>query len=286
VLPAILSRAGTLPATHAVDGDQIAPGHIYVAPPDHHVEVDGGMLRVTRSPRENGVRPSIDVLFRSVARERRGNAVAVVLSGTLDDGTSGLRAVRQSGGRTVVQDPDDADFPGMPRSATLYGNPEFIVPLAEMADTLTKLVRELPVLPRVPAEEVPAMQEDLADDEVEKGPPSPFTCPECGGTLFERDVDGLLQFRCRVGHGYTAESLLAAQDPHLEAALYAAVVALEERADLSRRMARRMEQSVGGASAQRYWTQAEEIERQATVVREAVAKLRAQDDVDAEDEAG
>src|SRR3954470_4035795 len=116
VLPEILTRAGVLPARHAVDGQVIEAGHIYVAPPDRHLELVGDALRVTRGPRENGVRPSVDTLFRSVARSNPGNAVAVVLSGTLDDGTSGMITVRDSGGRTIVQDPDEADFPGMPAS--------------------------------------------------------------------------------------------------------------------------------------------------------------------------
>lgn len=272
VLPAILQRAGALPARHARDGEKLQPARIYVAPPDHHLEVEDGQLLVSRSPRENGVRPSVDTLFRSVARERRGNAVAVVLSGTLDDGTSGLLAVRQAGGRTVVQDPEDADFPGMPRSALRFGAPEFVAPLEDLSKLIARLVAELPGPSIVPPEEVEVKQEELSG-EVDKGPPSMFTCPECGGTLFEKEIDGLLQFRCRVGHGYTAETLLTAQDPHLESALYAAIVALEERSDLSRRMARRMEQMGRSASGARYWRQAEETERQASLIRDAVAML-------------
>jgi two-component system, chemotaxis family, protein-glutamate methylesterase/glutaminase len=272
VLPAILARAGPLPAAHAADGDEVRPGRIYVAPPDHHLEVEDGRLVVSRSPRENGVRPSVDTLFRSVARERRGNAVAAVLSGTLDDGTSGLLAVRQAGGRTVVQDPDDADFPGMPRSALRFGWPEFVAPLEELPGLLCRLVEGLPLPAVVASEEIEVKQEELSG-EIDKGAPSQFTCPDCGGTLFEKEIEGLLQFRCRVGHGYTAETLLAAQDPHLESALYAAIVALDERSDLSRRMARRMEQAGRGGSAARYRRQAEETERQASLIREAVANL-------------
>ena len=144
LLPEILTRAGDLPARHATDGDAIEACRIYVAPPDQHLLVDGATVRVTRSPRENGVRPSVDLLFRSVARGRGSRSVAVVLSGMLDDGTAGLAAVGERGGRTIVQDPDDAIFPSMPENAKRYAAPEFVVPVSEMGALIASLVAELP----------------------------------------------------------------------------------------------------------------------------------------------
>jgi two-component system chemotaxis response regulator CheB len=275
LLPEILTRAGELPARHAVDGEPVEPGRIYVAPPDRHLLVAGDVVRVVRTPKENGVRPSVDTLFRSVARSRGARAVAVVLSGTLDDGTAGIVAVAEAGGRTVVQDPADAMFPGMPESARQFGHPEFVVKVSEMGELLAELVRGLPESANLEDVAVDALE---ADAERSNGTPSAFTCPDCGGTLFEREVDGILQFRCRVGHGYTADALVSEQQEKLESALYAAIVALEERADLSRRMARRMEQVGNTPFAHRYFTQADETERQASVVRETVSRLRETDE--------
>lgn len=270
LLPAILSRAGDLPATHASDGERLLPGRVYVAPPDRHLLLDGATLRVTRTAKENGLRPSVDTLFRSVARARGPLAIAAVLSGTLDDGTAGLIAVADAGGRTIAQDPEEAVFPGMPASAVRYAAPHFVVSLADMGALVVKLVSELPDTAEI--EEVDPVEAELASG-TEQGPPSVFTCPECGGTLFESDTDGLLKFRCRVGHGYSADGLLIEQQAHLEAALYAAVVALEERADLSRRMGRRMEHAGKPRIADRYFGQAEETEHQARVVLNAVNQL-------------
>lgn len=270
LLPAILSRAGPLTAVHGSDGGDIEAGRIYIAPPDRHLLLEGDTLRVTRAPRENGVRPSVDSLFRSVARSRGEQAIGVVLSGTLDDGTAGLVAIAESGGRTVVQDPAEAVFPGMPASAVRYANPQFVLPLHDIGPLVTKLVAELPEPATDDAEEGDAVDVDTATDQRR---PSAFTCPECGGTLFEQESEEVLQFRCRVGHGYSADSLLIDQQDHLESALYGAIVALEERADLSRRMGRRMDRSGKPVIARRYFTQAEETEEQARVVREAVGRL-------------
>lgn len=269
LLPSILSRAAALPATHAEDEEAARAGRIYVAPPDHHLLLEGDTLRVVRTPKENGVRPSVDALFRSVARHRGERSVGIVLSGTLDDGTAGLAAIGSAGGRTVVQDPEEAVFPGMPTSAVRHANPQFVVPLAEIGPLVTKLVTELP----------PPTGDAVDPDDGDVGvhphrdPASPFTCPDCGGTLFEGEAQGLVRFRCRVGHAYSADSLAVEQQRHLESALYAAVVALQERADLCRRMARRMEQSGRPHVAQRYLDQAASVDEQAKVVHDAAHVL-------------
>lgn len=116
-LPEILASAGTLPVSHASDSEEIRGGSIYVAPPDHHLMLDGRSMRLTRGPRENRFRPAVDVLFRSAALYYGPRAIGVVLSGSLDDGASGLYAIKDRGGMTVVQDPADALFPDMPRNA-------------------------------------------------------------------------------------------------------------------------------------------------------------------------
>ncbi|HZU78933.1 MAG TPA: chemotaxis protein CheB, partial [Acidimicrobiales bacterium] len=108
VLPSILGRHSRLPTSHPADGEPLLAGHAYVAPPDHHLVVEDGRMRLNRGPRENGNRPAADPLFRSVAAVYGRSAAGVVLSGALDDGTSGLAAVKRAGGMTIAQDPEEA----------------------------------------------------------------------------------------------------------------------------------------------------------------------------------
>ncbi len=246
VLPEILTRASRLPATHPADGDEIEYGRIYVAPPDHHMTVAGGRIRVQRGPTENGVRPAIDPLFRSAAREYGSRVVAVVLTGSLDDGTAGLAAVKNAGGIAVVQDPAEAFAPSMPRSAMEYVPVDHVLPLRELGVLLSSLTEEhAEDGPTAASPHIDPMEPDLANPEIalreadRPGRVSVFSCPECNGTLWETEDDGILRFRCRVGHVYSQDSMLAAQTDSVDRALWAALRSLEERAALTRRMAER-----------------------------------------------
>jgi chemotaxis response regulator CheB len=142
-LPGLLAHRGALPATHAVQGERVRPGHVFIAPPDHHLVLDRGTVRLTRGPRENWARPAIDPLFRSAARAYGPCVIGVVLTGMLNDGSAGLRAVRAAGGVAVVQDPVEAAVPDMPWSALRHAGADFIVPLAAMPGLLTRLAGEL-----------------------------------------------------------------------------------------------------------------------------------------------
>jgi two-component system chemotaxis response regulator CheB len=142
VLPSILSRAGALPATHATDREPIECGRIYVAPPDRHLLLNNGRILVTRGPRENGHRPAIDPLFRTAAKAHGSRVIGVLLSGTMDDGTAGLMAIKRSGGMVVVQDPRDALYGGMPASAIEQVEVDHIVPASDLAPLLIRLVNE------------------------------------------------------------------------------------------------------------------------------------------------
>src|SRR5438105_1193476 len=275
VLPHILSSRGPLPARHAADGERLEAGTVYVAPPDQHLVVQPGRVRVTGEPRENGVRPSVDTLFRSAALAYGPAVVGVVLSGTLDDGTAGLIAIKQHGGVAVVQDPAEAVFPSMPANAARFADPDHIVPLDKVPSLLAGIVEEWAEERRARARQTSDAQDqpDDASAAAQHGEPSEFTCPECGGTLWEQQEGDLLRFRCRVGHAYSVESLLADQREALEAALWGAVVALEERADLSTRLAQRMEDRGRGHRAGRYRREADDARRRAALVREAIAHL-------------
>jgi two-component system chemotaxis response regulator CheB len=151
-LPRILDRAGVLPAAAAVDGEPLRPGRVYVAPPDLHLLVVDGLVRTSRGPRQNGVRPSADPLFRSAALYGGPRTIGVVLSGTLDDGALGAAAVEQRGGYVIVQDPDDAAYDSMPRCALATTRHPAIRPAGKIAELLTRLTREEVV---VPADEPP-----------------------------------------------------------------------------------------------------------------------------------
>ncbi len=269
VLPEIIERASGLPTHHATDGEKLRAGHVYVAPPDRHLTIRGDVIRVTDGPKENGARPAVDVLFRSIADSYRERAIAVVLTGMLDDGTAGAIAVKRRGGFVVVQDPSDAMFPAMPASAVRYAAPDHVAPVREIGALLVELVAKAAREGRRGS----SSTSTTADEEV----PSEFTCPDCGGTLFHDNDPGAMHFRCRVGHAYSPESLLVGKEAALEAALWAAVVALEERADLTRRLSRRMSPSSPSAG-ERYLSQVHEMEEHAVLIRELLASIKLRTD--------
>jgi len=259
---------------------------VYVAPPDQHLVIHPGRVCITDEPRENGVRPSVDTLFRSAAHAYGPAVIGVVLSGTLDDGTAGLMAIKQHGGVAVVQDPAEAVFPSMPANAARFADPDHIVSLDKVPALLVGIVEEWSEQRRVRAERHTDDEAQPADASAaaQNGDPSEFTCPECGGTLWEQQEGDLLRFRCRVGHAYSTESLLADQREALEGALWGAVVALEERADLATRLAGRMEGRGRSHRAGRYNREAGDARRRAGIVREAIThlSLTESDDADAD----
>jgi two-component system, chemotaxis family, protein-glutamate methylesterase/glutaminase len=242
VLPRILSRAGKLPARHPRDGERLASGVIFAAPPDRHLVVDDGRVWLSAGPRESGHRPSGDVLLRSVARSCGDRAAGVVLSGTMDDGTAGLRAVRAVGGMALVQDPEEAAFPGMPAAAIEEADPQIVGPVTGLAGHLCQWVDELPKVSSLEAVVSETDPEPADSDEL-----TPLTCPECGGTLWVHDEFGARRFRCRVGHAFSIDGMLLGKQTAVERALWAAVVALEERADLTRRVVKRMRDAGTGS---------------------------------------
>lgn len=294
-LPQILSRAGPLPAAHAKDGDPIAHGRIVIAPPDHHLLISGERVHLSRGPREHGHRPSADALFRSAARHHDGQVIGVVLSGMLGDGALGLARIVAQGGVGIVQDPDDAAYSPMPKRAVALAKPQHIVPLDDIAPLIVQTVRtEAPAADATVAVAAAAdsdeqlvhhatsvgdvnsrnveheqMEEDVAGgrplgDDV-PGRPSGYSCPDCGGVLWERGDGDSLEIVCRIGHLYNLNSLFEAKDSALEGALWAGVRALEEQASLLRRLAAL--QHHGGASEEQLLAQASDRDRQVRMLR-------------------
>jgi two-component system, chemotaxis family, protein-glutamate methylesterase/glutaminase len=280
-LPAILSRAGPLPAAHAVDGEAIQPGRIYVASPNHHLYVHRGHVRVMVGPRENGSRPSVDVLFRSASRAYGRRVVGVVLSGALSDGSLGLAAIKLRGGTAIVQDPAEALFAGMPDSAIRAASPDYCMPVAEMAATIEMLVRQpreqlvsegmdnnAEVHEESPTDEPADMA--IAYDK-QPGNASGLTCPECFGSIWELQDGDSVRFECRVGHAYAAEAFVAQQGERIEAALWTAINSLEERAETFSRLAGAYTSS--SRVANRYHERASEITQQVGVLRNLLYAL-------------
>jgi two-component system chemotaxis response regulator CheB len=279
VLPDILSRAGPLLAVHPNDGDLFYPGHIYVAPPDRHLVLEpGGRMRLTRGPRENHNRPAVDPLFRSAARHYGDRVIGVVLTGSLYDGAAGLLAVRGAGGLAVVQDPRDARVAAMPLNATQIAGADRVVRAADLAALLVELVQGPLTAERGdavmdPMEQMPEVVHETFDRQVRNernGDVSVFTCPECGGALWQVAQAGLTQFRCHVGHAYNGEALLAEQSEALEAALWTAVRTFKEKVVLGRQLAAQ-ERAKGEAKlADRFEEQAAQAAEYANLIQRHV----------------
>jgi two-component system, chemotaxis family, protein-glutamate methylesterase/glutaminase len=239
VLHEILRRAGRLDAVSPKNGERLRPGTIYVAPPDFHLIVEPGELRLTRGPKENRFRPAIDPLFRSAAQSYGPGAVGVILTGNLGDGTAGLSAIKQLGGTTIVQDPRDALFPSMPESAIAHVAVDYVIPVADIPALLTTIAESHPDARR---EEVPLLMDvenkiakevdPLATDFTKIARPSRFACPECHGVLHELVGTTPLRFRCHTGHAYSIESLLAAVNQAVEESMWNSIRALHEAAML------------------------------------------------------
>ena len=140
LVPDILSRVARMPVIHPRDRQRLEAGTIFVAPPDRHLIVEPGCLRLTTGPRENCFRPAIDPLFRTAAQVYGPAAIGVILTGNLGDGTEGLRALKQLGGVAIVQDEKDARFPAMPADAARHVPIDYCVPLNELAGLLGRLV--------------------------------------------------------------------------------------------------------------------------------------------------
>jgi two-component system chemotaxis response regulator CheB len=280
-LPEILNRTRRLPAAHAADGERIQQSRIYIAPPDHHLLIDGEFLHVVRGPRENRQRPAIDPLFRSAARTHGSRVIGVILSGALDDGTAGLQEIKARHGITLVQDPDTAEADGMPRSALEHVEVDACLPLAAIADRLIELVAEQP-LPRsdesltlnvrLEFEDAAArLEPEAIESDVRPGRLSAYTCPECHGPLWELEDGEIVRYRCRVGHAYSSRTLIVEQVQAVERALWIGLRALEENAALLRRLAARAQGRHSHHTAQHFQERAEGIEANAETLRSTLA---------------
>ena len=279
LLPDILGRLGTIPVTAARDNERIVRGHIYVPPADFHLLVADGRVRLSHGPREHRFRPAVDPLFRSAAEHYGARVIGVVLSGSMADGTHGLMLIKSRGGVAIVQDPDEALFPAMPRSAIERVNVDHVLPSEQIGAVITELTMVRAARPRSRAKLKPrkarlreSSPERPGVDALRSGalntPPSPFTCPDCGGTLRELKEGKFVRYRCHVGHGFSGESLAAAQENKLEETLWSALRAIEESIALRRRLLERGRTSHLATITHGVTRDIGDLEQRATALRE------------------
>ncbi|AMJ64014.1 chemotaxis protein CheB [Hymenobacter sp. PAMC 26628] len=285
LLPHLLNSASALEARHPHDGETVRAGVIYVAPPDHHLLLEGDRVLVTRGPKENRFRPSIDALFRSAAYTYGPRVIGVVLTGYLDDGTSGLWSVQRMGGLTIVQEPDDAEQPSMPTNALEFVAADYVVPLAQLGPLLGRLTRErAPAKTRLPAAALDLLKIELTIAKqgggfelgiIDKGKLTPFTCPDCHGALTQLIEGKLIRYRCHTGHAYTVSALLSEVTQSVEGLLYQSMRGLEETKMLLQNLGRHFADDHQDPVAALFFRKADETGQQARVVHDSILKHEA-----------
>lgn len=281
ILPDILQRAGALPASTAKDWEPIQHGRIYVAPPDYHLLFEkDGYVRISRGPRENRFRPAIDPMFRAAAYCFGARVVGVILSGWLDDGTAGLRAIRERSGTTIVQHPDDAFASSMPLNAIKNVEIDQILAVKDIGAALVRLINTPageevthPVSKEMELEVKIARGEKAVENGILKwGNPSIYTCPECHGVLLQRNEGDSIRFRCHTGHAYSVDSLLAEFSIRTEETLWSAIRALEEDAIFMRGLAQHSAENHHGVHSERWLRKADEVQDRVNLVRKALTR--------------
>ncbi len=283
----LLAKRAALPAKFADEGDRLEAGRVYVARADHHLIVDGDRLLVRRGPIENHARPAIDPLFRSVAVSYGPRAIGVVLSGfSSQDGVSGLQAIKRCGGATIVQDPDDAEFEGLPEEAIAFGQPDHVVPVADMPALLRRLIAQPKAAVAEPPRDIALEVRIAAQDDTDMAAPeklgkrSLVTCPECHGLLWEVEDGDLVRYRCHVGHAYSGMDMATARLSEMERALAAALRALNERVALLRRLAQQSRYRQQLHTVRTWESRVAEYQKQADMIRNLL--LHRQPDLHAE----
>jgi two-component system chemotaxis response regulator CheB len=291
LLPQILARITPLSVTQAVDKEPIRSGRIYVAPPDHHLLVEPGMVGLSRGPRENRFRPAVDVLFRSAAWSYSTRVIGVVLTGSLDDGAAGLYAIKERGGIAIVQDPLEALHPSMPKAAMKAVEVDYCVPISKMGTLLVDLVnkeipeQEEPVSEKMDIEVGVAREDNGLEMGIMKlGDLSPFTCPECHGVLLQLKEGNLLRFRCHTGHAYSLNTLLAEVTQSIEETLWDGIRTIEASEMLMTHTAKHLREMNEHEAADLLLQKAEDAKWRGELVRQAVMsnEVLSQDNLDEE----
>jgi two-component system chemotaxis response regulator CheB len=268
VLLDALQNNTKLVCKHAATNSILEPGHVYLAPSDHHLMIDGGMkILITKGATENRSRPAIDPLFRSAAVAFRNRVTGILLTGYLDDGTAGLIAIQRCGGVCIVQDPADAQYPDMPKNALNQLTPDHVLPIAEMGGILYELMARKIGKPKPIPEDI-IIEAKIAERVLSDlpsvnalGDQVPFNCPNCGGVLWKTGEGLSLRYRCHTGHAYTAAALLAEQTSKIEETMWVALRMFEERKNLLTTIAKETKGASARSAAERAADSNEHIDR-------------------------
>jgi two-component system chemotaxis response regulator CheB len=280
-LQAVLGRACALPVKAVEDGERLAPGMVYVAPPDLHVLVHRDHLLLARSAKVNRVRPAVDPLFRSAARWYGPRTIGIVFSGALDDGSVGLATIQAVGGTGLVEDPGGALFPGMPFAALAAAPGAKALPVTDLAAAVVEVLdRPVPAYAPDPEAELVA-ETDLTELDQsspvadQPGTPAPVACPECRGGMNRVNTGTAVHYRCHVGHAYSPQTLLAAQTESAESALWTAVSILEEQVGVHREL---MERAAGADQRRHRQAMARRLAAAESVRRAILGSLEVADE--------
>lgn len=263
----------------AEDGEPIRPYHLYLAIADHHLIISKGKIVLGRGPVENRWRPSIDVLFRSAAVAYDGRTIGVILTGLLEDGAVGMQIIKQCGGTCIVQDPKEAEYPDMPQAVLRYVDVDYCAPLHQIAiilqeKTNTKVEMHHPVPERIKKEAEIAERVAIGIEGLDalSGERSAYSCPDCGGALWEIKDGDIIRYRCHTGHMYNSDELLEHKRKELENTFWVAMRVLEERRNLLNKMSEEERSKGWIKSSGNKEKRAEELERHISRLKELLFK--------------
>ncbi|MET3112819.1 two-component system chemotaxis response regulator CheB [Pedobacter sp. CG_S7] len=253
-----MNKKSNLKCSHAVNGTKLESGHLYLAPSDHHLMIDENEhILITKGAQENRSRPAIDPLFRSAAVVFRNDVIGILLTGYLDDGTAGMVAIKRCGGVCIVQDPQDAEYPDMPKNALNQAKIDYCLPIAEMGGLLYQLISmksgPLKAVPNdimIEAKIAKRVLSDLPSVNA-LGEQVPFNCPGCGGVLWKVDKGSSMRYRCHTGHAYTSATLVAEQTMKIEETMWTALRMFEERKNLLTTIAKEQSGSAAKSALER-----------------------------------
>ena len=279
VLPDVLNKQNTLHASHAIDKEPILPGRIYIAPPDRHLLIEKGRVRVTKGPKENRFRPAVDPLFRSAAFNYGPRVVAIILSGALDDGSAGMWSVKHFGGTTIVQDPEEAEVSGMPESALREVQVDHCLPVKGIAEVLANWKPSQQTINDTVVEKDKRTEAEIriaAEDNAfalgifQHGELTPFTCPECHGVLAALRDGNIKRYRCHTGHAFSANSLLTSITERIEENVFSAIRGIDESVMLLNHIGDHFAEKNETKLASYYFNKAKDAADKAAILRVAV----------------
>jgi two-component system, chemotaxis family, protein-glutamate methylesterase/glutaminase len=268
----------------ADDDIPIEQGKVYIAMPNRHLIIKEDRIKLGRGPEENRWRPSIDVLFRSAATAYKSRVTGIILTGLLDDGASGMWAVKRTGGTTVVQDPNEAEYPDMPLAVLNKMDVEYCVPISEMGRIISHTIASKPFID-IPVPDDVQNEADMAERVATgmefnsaAGERSPYTCPDCGGMLVVINDGKIVKYRCHTGHSYTEKDLVIGQSESIEATLWVALRMMEERKNLLKRLEDQSRERGFLRFASDHKIKWEELQAHIEKMKEILFRIQNQDD--------